>query len=448
MTTDGQLPEALTIIDPSHVEYETARATFNATIDKHPAFIVRCSTVEDVRAAVHLAQQQGLPVSIRGGGHSVAGLSVGEGAVLVDLIGMTDVGVDPVAQTALAGGGATWENYDTATQRFGLASTGGTFADTGIAGLTLGGGIGHLQGKLGFAIDNLIGARVVTAGGEVVRASADENEDLFWALRGGGGNFGIVTDFEYRLHPVTELFGGLLVFPPDAAAQVLRLVRDLAAEAPDELVLQYLLGTNREDDSEATVVSACYLGSHADGERAVEPLRKVARPIVDLLRPLSYADMQATFEILPFGLRHYWKGHFLKRLPDEAIDTSVEHFITRPKPSFSTLLFEFIGGAPTRVSPESMAFNQRDARCNASALGIWEEQAQDSGQVRWAREFASMLEPYSTGSSYTNYMSADEPTDRVRAAYGDEKFTRLREIKKRYDPDNVFRFNQNIPPAK
>ena len=307
---------------------------------------------------------------------------------------------------------------------------------------------GHLQGKLGFAIDNLIGARVVTAEGEVVRASADENEDLFWALRGGGGNFGVVTDFEYRLHPVTELFGGVLVFPPDAASRVLRSVRDLAAEAPDELVLQYMLGINPLDGSEATVVSACYLGSHADGERAVEPLRKVATPIVDLLRPLSYTEMQATFPVLPFGLRHYWKGHFLKQLPDEAIDASFEHFNTRPKPSLSTLLFEFIGGAPTRVPPESMAFNQRDARFNASALGIWGEQAQDSGQVRWAREFAAMLEPYTAGSSYTNYMSADEPMDRVRAAYGDEKFTRLREIKKRYDPDNVFRFNQNIPPAE
>jgi FAD/FMN-containing dehydrogenase len=208
-----------------------------------------------------------------------------------------------------------------------------------------------------------------------------------------------------------------------------------------------VLGTNRDAGIEANVVSACFLGPVDEGERAVEPLRKAAAPMIDFLRPLSYGEMQATFPLLPFGLRHYWKGHFLKQLPDDAIDASFERFNARPQPSSSTFLFEFIGGAPTRVPAESMAFNQRDALFNVSALGIWEDPAQDSEQIRWARGYAAMLEPYTTGSSYTNYMAADEPSDRVRAAYGDENFARLRGIKKRYDPDNVFRFNQNIAPA-
>ncbi|GAC1654140.1 MAG: FAD-binding oxidoreductase [Candidatus Dormibacteraceae bacterium] len=436
------------IIREGDPDYDERRATFNAMIDRRPARIVSCSTVGDVVAAVRGARADGLPISIRGGGHSVAGHCIGDGAVVVDLRGMRRVDVDPDRRRAIAGGGTTWEEYDTATQRYGLASTGGTFTDTGIAGLTLGGGIGHLQGRLGLAVDCLSGAWLVTADGEVVHTSEDEHPDLFWAIRGGGGNFGVVTDFEFRLHPVTELYGGMIAYPASAATEVLALARDLALRAPDELVLTTVIGTNRASGKDAAVVSACYQGGKAEGERAVASLRQSSLPVmVDALRPLTYAEMQATFPLLPFGFRHYWKGHFLTGLSDELIGELEQSFWRRPRPGFAAVLVEFISGAPTRVGSEEMAFNQRDARINASALGVWQDPAQDDAHMAWARESAAKLEPSATGASYVNYMADDEPAARVRAAYGDAKFARLRQIKRRYDPDNVFRFNQNIPPA-
>ena len=445
MNLEASIPGAR-VISPGDPDYDTQRATFNAMIDRRPARIAICSTVSDVVAAVEHARDEGLPISVRGGGHSVAGHSIGEGAVVVDLVGMRRIEVDPQRQVAVAGGGTTWEEYDTATQNHGLASTGGTFADTGIAGLTLGGGIGYLQGTLGFAVDCLVGVRLVTADGEIVHASEDDNADLFWAIRGGGGNFGVVVDFEFRLHPITELYGGLIVYPSTAASEVLRLVRDLAAGAPDELMLGAVLGGDRESGKDTVVVSACYQGPAAEGERAVASLRGSLPAMMDTLRPLSYAEMQATFAPMPFGLRHYWKGQFLRELPDELIDATIEQFDHRPRPGLSGILFEFIGGAPTRVPTETMAFNQRDARQNVSALGVWEDPAQDAAQIAWARQVGATLESSATMGPYVNYMSADEPDGRVRAAYGD-KFDKLRQIKKRYDPGNVFRFNQNITPA-
>ncbi|GAC1472612.1 MAG: FAD-binding oxidoreductase [Chloroflexota bacterium] len=434
------------VITPGDPDYDRRRATFNAMIDRCPACIVTCSTEADVVAAVKRARDAGLPISVRGGGHSVAGHCIGEGALVVDLVNMRRIEVDPERQVAVAGGGVTWEEYDAATQAHGLASTGGTFADTGIAGLTLGGGIGHLQGTFGFAVDCLIGARLVTADGQIVYTCADENADLFWAIRGGGGNFGVVIDFEFRLNPVTNLYGGTLLYDLAVASEALRVTRDLAANAPDELMLLAVIGTNRESGREATVVSACYQGTATEGERAVEPLRRMVPAMMDTLRPLSYGEMQATFPPLPFGLRHYWKGHFLRELSDELIDATIEQFRERPRPSFSGVLFEFISGAPTRVPTEAMAFNQRDARQNVSALGIWENPAQDKAQIDWARGVGTMLESSATVGPYINYMSADEPDGRVRAAYG-EKYDRLRQIKKRYDPENVFRFNHNVTPT-
>ena len=434
------------VISAGDPDYETRRATFNAMIDRRPARIVICSTVGDVVAAVNGARDEGLPISVRGGGHSVAGHSIGEGAVVVDLVGRRRIDVDPQRQVAVAGGGATWEEYDTETQNYGLASTGGTFADTGIAGLTLGGGIGFLQGTLGFAVDCLVGARLVTADGEIVHASEDDNADLFWAIRGGGGNFGVVVDFEFRLRPITQLYGGTIVYPLSAASEVLRVVRDLAAVAPDELMLGAVVGTHSGSRMDAVVVSACYQGTAVEGEHAVESVRGILPAVMDTLRPLSYAEMQATFAPMPFGLRHYWKGQFLRELPDELIDATIEQFKGRPRPCSSGILFEFISGAPTRVPTEMMAFNQRDARQNVSALGIWEDPAHDGAQIAWARKVGAVLESSATIGPYVNYMTADEPAGRVRAAYGD-KFDRLRQIKQRYDPDNVFRFNQNITPA-
>jgi FAD/FMN-containing dehydrogenase len=360
---------------------------------------------------------------------------------------MRQVRVDATNRVAIAGGGATWLDYDTATQKFGLASTGGTFTDTGVGGLTLGGGIGYLQGTLGFAVDSLVAVEMVTADGEIVRASERENADLFWAVRGGGGNFGVVTSFEFRVHPVGDLYGGVIAYPAAEAARMLRVVRELAAAAPDELVLQALLGTSRQTHNEVAAVIVCFQGSASAGERAIAPLRSTLRPLLDVVRPLSYAEMQATSALMPFGWRHYWKGQFLSEFTDAVVDMAVEEFGLRPVPSWSGLLFEFIGGAPNRVPEAAMAFNHRGARFNVSALGIWEDPAQDAAQTAWARRFAAALAPGSAGAGYVNYMNADEPSDRVRLAYGNAKFDRLRQIKKRYDPDNVFRFNQNIPPA-
>jgi FAD/FMN-containing dehydrogenase len=360
------------------------------------------------------------------------------------LSGLREVQVDARNRTAAAGGGVTWEEYDTAAQAFGLASTGGTFADTGIAGLTLGGGIGFLQGTQGFAVDTLIGVRVVTATGEVLEASVDENADLFWAVRGAGANFGVVTHFRYRLQPVTSVYGGMIVYHMSAAREALRIARDIAHDAPDELTLFWQAGARLG----AATVALCYLGDPSKGERLVASLRSVGPIESDTVRPLTYTEVQATFPKLPFGLRHYWKGHFLHDLPDGLVDTAVEHINGRPASGFGTLLIEFIGGAPLRVPADAMAFNQRSARVNASALGVWVKPEDDAAHIAWARKFADEIAPLATGAEYVNYMSADASADRVRATFGEAKYARLRELKKKYDPDNLFRFNQNIPPAE
>jgi FAD/FMN-containing dehydrogenase len=447
LNADALRRAGISVATPSDPDYDTRRATFNGLIDRRPTHVATCSSSAEVAAVINHARESGLPVSVRGGGHSVAGHCIGDGAAVVDLRGMRQVRVDATNHLAIAGGGATWLEYDTATQKFGLASTGGTFGDTGIGGLTLGGGIGYLQGTLGFAVDSLVAVEMVTADGEIIRASERENADLFWAIRGGGGNFGVVTSFEYRVHPVRELYGGVIAYRVADAARMLRLARDLAAQAPDELVLQAVLGTNRELHEDVAAVIVCFQGSVSAGERAIAPLREGLGPVVDAVRPLSYNEMQATSAPFPFGLRHYWKGQFLAELTDEMVDMAVEEFHRRPVPSTSTLLFEFIEGAPNRVPASAMAFNHRGARFNVSALGIWEDPAQDTAQIEWARRFASALTPGTPGALYVNYMNADEPSERVRLAYGDAKFDRLRQIKKRYDPDNIFRFNQNILPA-
>ena len=429
---------------PDHPDYDAFRATFNGILDKRPVQINVCSSVDAVVAGVRAAQEMGVPISVRGGGHAVSGHCVGDGALVIDLRGMRQVDVNPESRTAVAQGGATWEDYDTATQRFGLASTGGTFVDTGIAGLTLGGGIGYLQGTQGFAVDALIGVRVVTADGQLVSASAEENPDLFWAVRGAGPNFGVVVDFTYRLQPVEEVYGGSISYPLSSAADVLRVMRDIAESAPDELMLVCAIGRRTGN----TVAIVCFQGSPVEGERVIRPLREAGTIDADAVRPLSYLEMQADSELLPFGLRHYWKGHFVRSVPDDLIDASAAHVMARPSNGFGTLLVEFINGAPRRVPVESMAFNERRAVANASALGIWPSPQDDQAHITWSREFAAMAAPYATQTEYMNYMTADTGTDRIRSAFGDSKYERLRELKRRYDPENVFCFNHNIPPAE
>ncbi|HEX6348538.1 MAG TPA: FAD-binding oxidoreductase [Candidatus Dormibacteraeota bacterium] len=431
------------VVTPGDPDYDRLRATFNATIDRRPLEIHICAQLAHVVAAVRRARELEAPISIRGGGHSVAGHCIGEGAVVVDLSGMRRVRVDARRRVAVAEGGATWEDYDSATTRYGLASTGGTFIDTGIGGLTLGGGIGYLMGTQGLTVDTLAGVRLVTAGGEVLRASEDENPELFWGMRGAGANFGVVFEFEYRLEPVSQLYGGAISYPLSISADVIHAVRDLAAQAPDQLHLQCIVGRR----TPVTTVLACFQGPPEEGARLLRPLREVPSVATDGLRPITYTEMQATNPLLPFGLRHYWKGHFLRSLPDELVALSAAHAQERPESGFATVLIEFINGAPLRVRKEAMAFNQREATVNASALAIWADPEADTDHVRWARSYASAISSEATGVEYVNYMAEDTPVERLRAMYGSEKFARLLALKARFDPGNVFRFNQNIPPA-
>ena len=429
------------VVHPDDPDYELFRGSFNGMIDRRPARIAVCATVDDVRRALVGARDEGLAVAIRGGGHSIAGHSVCDDGVVVDLRGMKQVAVDPVARSASAAGGVTWEEFDPACLAHGLATTGGTFGDTGIAGLTLGGGIGHLQGRFGLTCDNLVGAQIVTAAGEVIETNDEADQDLFWALRGGGGNFGVVTRFDYRLHPIGTLLGGALAYEGTHARQVLGAFRDALRNAPDQLTIQMVV---RRAGNLA--VFPCWNGPIDEGERYLAPLRAIPT-MADTVAPIRYDEMQKVFPNLPFGMRHYWKGHFVQELSDQLLEGLVEVCMEGATDSLSSVLLEGFSGAPRRIPLDAMAFNHRDAIANVSALAMWVDPGRDADEVAWSRSTASRIAPYSaSGGGYVNYMQHDESLDRVRRAYGDEKFTRLQRIKKAFDPDNVFRFNQNIPP--
>jgi FAD/FMN-containing dehydrogenase len=325
---------------------------------------------------------------------------------------------------------------------------GGTFDTTGIAGLTLGGGIGYLIGAYGLTLDNLVSARVATLGGKIVTASAEQEQELFWALRGAGGNFGVVTSFEYRLHSLSTVYGGLLLLPLARARDGLTAFRELMEEAPDELTLMALLGHEETVDAETLVIFVCFLGTDAEGERHLESLRRL-KPLHDDVRRRPYLELQRITGELPFGLRHYWKSHFLRELPDEAIDLSIEHYGSRAPQAHGSILIEPFHGAARRVALDETAWNERSARYNASCLAIWDDAADDDREIAWSRAYAASLEPWWTagGAGYLNYGSPDEPVERIRAAFGDSKFARLQEVKRRWDPENRFRFNTNIPPT-
>ena len=389
-----------------------------------------------------------LSIAVRGGGHSVAGHSSCEGGLLVDLREMRSVEVDPRARRARAEGGATWRDFDPACLEHGLAMPGGTFDTTGIAGLTLGGGIGYLIGAYGLTLDNLVSARVATLGGKIVTASAEDEPELFWAIRGGGGNFGVVTSFEYRLHSLSTVYGGVLLLPIEKAHDGLKVFRELMEEAPDELTLIAMLGHEESADAETLVIFVCFLGTDGQGERHIEPLRRL-QPLQDDVRRRPYLELQRITGELPFGLRHYWKSHFLRELPDEAIELSIEHFGSRAPQAHGSILIEPFHGAARRVALDETAWNERSARYNASCLAIWDSAADDDREIAWSRAYAAALEPWWTagGGGYLNYGSPDEPVERVRAAFGETKFTRLQQVKRHWDPDNRFRFNTNIPPA-
>ncbi|HEU5433744.1 MAG TPA: FAD-binding oxidoreductase, partial [Thermomicrobiales bacterium] len=395
-------------------EYDAARRVWNGMIDRRPALIARCANPGDVVRALALARAEALPVAVRGGGHSAAGLAVADGGLVIDLSPMRAVDVDPVARTARAEGGATWADFDRATHAHGLATTGGAISTTGIAGLTLGGGLGWLMRSYGLACDNLLAAEVVTADGRQLVASADENADLFWGLRGGGGNFGVVTAFTYRLHPVGPVLGGMLVHPAARAEAVLRHYRDVTREAPDGLTTFAALMAS-PDGMPIVALLPSWNGPLAEGEAAMQPLRDFGPPVADQVGPLSYPQLQSMLdEGFPSGLQVYWRSDFLPGLSDEAIATIVAHFgrITSP---LSAILIEQLGGAVGRVGVDETAFTHRDADYNLAIIARWNDPAEAERHFAWVRELAAAVRPFARGV-YVNYLGVGDDASRVRAA--------------------------------
>jgi FAD/FMN-containing dehydrogenase len=444
--------EALRPGDPA---YDEARALFNGMIDRRPALIARCSSTEDVVAAIALARREGLPLSVYGGGHGVTGSAVCEGGVMIDLRGMAAIEVDPGDRVARVGGGATWGEVDMATQAHGLALTGGRVTHTGVGGLTLGSGSGWLERKLGLTCDSLLSCEVVTADGRVVRASHAEHRDLFWGLRGGGGNFGVVTEFEFELHPVGPLvYGGMLAFPFPMAAGVLAVWRDFMARAPDEIGSAAALITAPDAPfvpepargHPMLGIICCYAGAPEVGAEAFAPLKALG-PVVDLCQPMPYVAVQQLIDAgNPKGMRNYWSADFLADLPDEAIEVVLAGRVRSPSP-MAQVIIAAGGGAIARVPNDAMAFGERDAAFTIHYLTMWESPEQDAACIAWTKEIAAAMKPWTTGRVYLNYVSY-EGADRVRSGYGEERYARLVAIKDRWDPDNVFRMNQNIRPSR
>ena len=425
-------------------EYERARLCFNLLIDRRPAAIVRCVDANDVATALAFGQARGLEIAVRGGGHNPAGHCAVDDGLVIDLSRMRDVRVDPEKRVATCQGGATWLDFDAATQAHGLVTPGGVVGSTGVTGLTLGGGIGHLTAQYGLTCDNLITAELVTLAGELDRAGDDQNPELLWGLRGGGGNFGVVTQAEFRLHPLERVVGGRLEYERDGVAEALRRFRELALGGPRELSIQAQLTTDASLAPQLVVVP-CYTGAEGDPE-ALRPLRTMPGLVNDGVRRQSFLEQQRIFDP-GYGVdRNYWKGHFVAELPDELIDDLLGSMTALGRPP-GGILIESLHGGPKDVEPESAALAFRDAAFNVSVMASWTDPVHDVESIEWARTTAAAIEPWSVSGGYANYMQADEPLDRVRAAFGPDAFARLQALKSRYDPDNVLHRNQNIPPA-
>jgi FAD/FMN-containing dehydrogenase len=431
------------VIGPDESGYDAARVCFNALVDRRPAVIAQCLRADDVATAFDFARAHELEIAVRGGGHNPAGHCVLDGGLVIDLSQMRTVEVDTSARVAHAAGGSTWLDFDSATQAFGLVAPGGIVGSTGVTGLTLGGGIGHLTARHGLTCDSLIGAELVSPDGSVTRASADENAELLWGLRGGGGNFGVATRLDFRLYPLERVVGGLLEFRGSAVGDVLRLFRDVVGRAPRELSCQAELAVD-ESRQPTLLVAPCYTGSDPEPE-GLRALRSAPGLVRDGVRVHPYLAQQLLFDT-PYGQnRHYWKGHFVRELSDELIDELLERVVGFGRPP-SHVLFESLHGAPKDADGSTSGISWRGAAFNVSAMAVWEDPAHDAEHIAWARGTAGALEPSSFGGGYANYMQADEPIERVRAAFGEEAFERLRALKSRYDPDNLLRRNQNIPP--
>jgi FAD/FMN-containing dehydrogenase len=431
------------VLAPADTGFDAARRCFNTLVDRRPAVIVRCLDAGDVARAFNFARAHALELAVRGGGHNPAGHCVCEGGLVIDMSLMQSVEVNGDARTACADGGARWLDFDVATQRFGLVAPGGVVGSTGVAGLALGGGIGHLTAQYGLTCDNLVRAEIVTSDGTVVRASPGENSELLWGLRGGGGNFGVATRLEFQVYPLRRVLNGRLTYAGTGIGDALRRFRDLAAHAPRDLSCQAVLGMD-ESLAPTLTVAPCYTGPEADPEqlRALRTARGLSH---DGVRAHSFLAQQHVFNP-GYGVdRNYWKGHFVRDLPDELIRELLERMAALGRPP-GQVLIESLHGAPKDIDPATAALGYRDAAFNISVMAAWLDAALDQQSIQWARTTAAALEPWSVSGGYINYMQADEPIERVRAAFGDKAFGRLQALKRRYDPDNVLRRNQNIPP--
>jgi FAD/FMN-containing dehydrogenase len=432
------------LLTPDSPEYDGIRAVWNGMIDRRPLVIARCHGAADVINAVTFARTNRLRVSVRGGGHNVAGLALCDGGIMIDLSLMRGIRVDPAGRTARAESGATWGELDRETLAFGLATTGGMVSTTGIAGLTLGGGLGWQMARHGLACDNLLSADVVTADGRLITATPSQHEDLFWALRGGGGNFGVVTSFEYQLHPMAPFTGGMVLYPIEHAREVLQFYRKYSQDSPDDLTAHAALLTT-PDGHDVIAIIAAWFGAAADAATHLDPLRKFGSPIADLIGEMSYTQLQQLFDAATAaGLRRYWKSGYFPEVSDDLIDLVLRHTLRKTSP-LSVVLILHMHGRAARTAPDATAFGARAPQWDFDILPQWRTPEEDNEHIQWARAFWREAEPFTRGV-YSNHLDTDDGAPRVRAAYGDN-YDRLVAIKQKYDPDNFFNVNNNIPPA-
>ncbi|HUF58742.1 MAG TPA: FAD-binding oxidoreductase [Actinomycetota bacterium] len=440
------------VITQDDLGYDEARAVYNAMIDKRPSVVVRATEAADVVAAVNHARENGLDLAVRGGGHSVPGFGTVDDGVVIDLSGMRAVTVDPASKTARAQGGATWGDFNDATNAHGLGTTGGIISTTGVGGLTLGGGIGYLTRGAGLSCDNLLSAEVVTADGRTLTASEQENEDLFWALRGGGGNFGVATSLEFRLHPVADIYGGPMFFEVDDAADVLRWYREFIVDAPEEFggfpawqiapPLPFIPEERHGDTFLAFV--GCWAGPIDQGEQMLKPLHDVAPIVAEHVGPIPYPALNSAFDgLVPPGLQHYWKANFVKELTDDAVEAHMKHGPQVPAVN-STVHIYPINGACHRVAPDATAFAYRDATFATVIAGMWPDPSDNDVNTAWVRDYYEATAPLSEAGGYVNFMAGDDQS-RIRDNYKGN-YGRLVEVKRTYDPENLFHVNQNIAP--
>ena len=432
------------LLGPDASGYDDVRRVHNGMIDRRPALIARCLGSADIADAINFARTYGLDLAVRGGGHNVAGRAVCDDGLMLDLSLMKGIHIDPVRRTARAQGGVTWREFNRETQAHGLATTGGVISTTGIAGLTLGGGLGWLMAKHGLAMDNLLSAEVVTASGDILRASKDENADLFWGLQGGGGNFGAVSWLEYRLYPVGRVTSGLIAYSFDCARDVLKFFREITSQLPDDLTIFGAL-LHAPSGAQIAVIMVCHCGPLGEAEAALQPIKKFGTPVMDTIGPTTYEATNMMLDAgFPRGALNYWKSNFMMELSDQAMDTLISQFAACPSP-MSGLLLEHIHGAATRVGVSETAFPHRSEGYNFLVVSEWLNPADNARNIAWARESYDVMRPHFTSGRYVNYLGDDDGEDAVAAAYG-PNHQRLRTLKAKYDPMNLFHLNQNIRP--